>query len=83
MVCRSSVLGIFRARFRMQLYRAGYLKYDGSGLNLFPVDIEKIRKGLVVFGFAPWENMMTVYSLMKVKQICGDEIYDKKRNEAL
>ena len=62
-MCRSSVLGIFRARFRMQLYRAGYLIYD-SGHNLFPVEdrfhvgIEQIRVGLVVFGAAPWENCL-------------------------
>ena len=60
-MCRSSVLGIFRAQFRMQLYRAGCLKYD-KGHNLFPVedkfhlDIEQIREGLVVYGVAPWEN---------------------------
>jgi hypothetical protein len=81
-MCRSSVLGIFQARFRMQLYRAGYLKYD-SGHNLFPVedmfhvDIEQISEGLIVFGIAPGKivfprsNMMTVHSLMKVKRIFG------------
>ena len=46
----------------MQLYWAGYLKYDDSGHNLFPIedrfhiDIEQIREGLVVFGIVPWEN---------------------------
>ena len=78
----------------MQLYRAGYLKYD-SGHNLFPVedrfhvDIEQISEGLVVFGVALWEmvfpspNMLTVHSFMKVKRICGDGAYDRIRNEAL
>ena len=59
-VWRSSVLGIFRTRFRMQLYRNGYLKYDHSGHNLFAVedrfhmDIEQIYEGLSVFGVALW-----------------------------
>ena len=58
---RNGVLGIFQARFRIQLYRAGYLKYD-SEHNLFPiedrfhVDIEHILEGFVLFGVAPWEN---------------------------
>jgi hypothetical protein len=48
----------------MQLYRAGYLKYDKTAPaicehNLLPVedrfhvDIEPIREGSVVFDFAP------------------------------
>ena len=50
---RSSVLGIFGARFRMQLYRAGCLKYD-KGHNLLPVE-DKFHVD-IVFGVAPWEN---------------------------
>ena len=48
-------VGIFGARFRIKLYQAGNFKYD-SGHNFFPVedrfpvDIEQVRKGLVVFG---------------------------------
>ena len=61
-VCNSSVLGMFRAQFRLQLYRADYLKYDNSGHVLFAVDdrfhvdIEQIHEGLTVFGIAPSEN---------------------------
>ena len=45
----------------MQQYRSGYLKYDSrhnffSVENRLHVDIEKIRKGLVVSGAAPWDN---------------------------
>ena len=88
-MCRSSVLGIFRAWFRMQLYLAGYFKYEG-GHNFFPVedkfhvDIEKIRESLVVFGFASWENGLPEpeYDDGPFKRIC-DGIYDRKRNEAV
>ena len=61
-MCRSSNLGIFRARVWMQLYWAGYHKYDYSGDNKFTVkdrlhvDIKRIREGLTVFGVVPWEN---------------------------
>ena len=75
----------------MQLHRVGYFKYD-SGQSFFPVDdrfhvdIEEIGEGLVVFVVAPFfpsPNMMTVHSFKKVKRICGDGIYYRKRNEAL
>ena len=92
-LCHSSGLEIFQARFRMQLYRAGYLKYD-SGHNLFPVedifhvDIDQIYESLVVFGVAPWENGLpdheyprwAAHSLLMVNRICEDKIYDTKRN---
>ena len=59
--------------------------YDDSGHNLFDVDIKQIRKGLAVFVFAPWEkivfpspSMMTVYSLMKIKRICGMKFMKQK-----
>jgi len=43
----------------VQLYRAGYLKYDDNVHNLFAVedrfyvDIDQISEGLTVFGVAP------------------------------
>ena len=61
-MCHSSVIEIFRAQFRMQLYRAAYLKYDDSEHNLFTiedrfhVDIEQVREVLTVFGVAQWGN---------------------------
>ena len=67
----------------MQLYRAGYLKYD-SGHNLLPVEDRfqmdeqipclALRRGKMVF---PSPSTMTVYSY------CRDGIYARKRNEVL
>ena len=53
------------------------------------MDIEQIREGLVMFGVAPWESGLPEpeydegHSLMKVKRICRDGIYDIKKNETL